>query len=365
MASLWSHYQKEFISNGAYTDSIGNPIVRESVAKFISQRDNFPCRAHDIFVMDGVSMALETFLTAIVSGSHEGVLLPLPCTNDFGSFVKVNKATIVPYTSFDNSQYSSMCESVKQYKQKGVQPKVLIAVNPGYPSGSLLSYDEIKSIIELAHKEKMMIIADESFQEVTLEDNEEFVSFKKVLKEHRDSDIRDNVELISLNSISHTLTPLNFRGGYAEIVNVNDDVYLQFQKLYSIMLCSNTIGQIALDLHARRNEFLGQLSPKVRDLFDEQKNNNRSILKRNFEELRAVLNNTQNVEMNKQNNTFYAVGRLTNEKMNSKEIAAQIEKKVGIKAEPGETFGVSNSIIFDKFSQLSSDQKHQLEILLK
>lgn len=57
---------------------------------------------------------------------------------------------------------------------------------------------------------------------------------------------RDNVELVSLNSVSKGLFgECGLRGGYMETHNIDPFVEEQLYKLKSIELCSNTIGQVA------------------------------------------------------------------------------------------------------------------------
>jgi alanine transaminase len=60
------------------------------------------------------------------------------------------------------------------------------------------------------------------------------------------ANIRDSVEILSLNSVSKGLFgECGLRGGYLEAHNLNKDVSDELYKLKSIELCSNTIGQVA------------------------------------------------------------------------------------------------------------------------
>jgi len=62
-------------------------------------------------------------------------------------------------------------------------------------------------------------------------------------------DMGSEVELFSFHSTSKGLLgECGLRGGYVEIVNVEDDVLEQLFKLKSINLCSNTPGQLTVDL---------------------------------------------------------------------------------------------------------------------
>lgn len=64
-----------------------------------------------------------------------------------------------------------------------------------------------------------------------------------------DDRLRENCELASLNSLSKGLLgECGLRGGYIELHNISSDVQQQLLKLKSIFLCSNSVGQIMMDL---------------------------------------------------------------------------------------------------------------------
>lgn len=44
---------------GAYSDSAGVRVIREDVAKYIAERDNFPSSADNIFLSTGASDAIK------------------------------------------------------------------------------------------------------------------------------------------------------------------------------------------------------------------------------------------------------------------------------------------------------------------
>jgi alanine transaminase len=58
---------------GAYTDSSGMLFVRESVKKFLEERDNIPTGVNNIFVTNGASDAVSTLLSMVFSDVKDGV----------------------------------------------------------------------------------------------------------------------------------------------------------------------------------------------------------------------------------------------------------------------------------------------------
>lgn len=74
-------------------------------------------------------------------------------------------------------------------------PKVLVIINPGNPTGSVLTRQNIEDVIKFAKNEKLLIIADEVYQHNIW--NGEFFSFKKVMH-----DLKIEIELASVMSAS-------------------------------------------------------------------------------------------------------------------------------------------------------------------
>jgi len=58
--------------------------------------------------------------------------------------------------------------------------KALVIINPGNPTGSILSAESIEKIIEFAVKNRLPLICDEVYRENIY--TKEFVSFRSVLE---------------------------------------------------------------------------------------------------------------------------------------------------------------------------------------
>lgn len=96
-------------------------------------------------------------------------------------------------------------------------------------------------MIEFAYENKMVIFADEVYQDNVYTSKKEFVSFKKVRSELPYP--YNNIELFSFHSTSKGLLgECGLRGGYFEMCNIDTRVKEEIIKLRSMFLCSNTIG---------------------------------------------------------------------------------------------------------------------------
>lgn len=47
----------------------------------------------------------------------------------------------------------------------GIKPKILITINPGNPTSTLWNKETIQDIIKFAESKKMILVADEVYQE--------------------------------------------------------------------------------------------------------------------------------------------------------------------------------------------------------
>lgn len=121
------------------------------------------------------------------------------------------------------------------------KPKAIVVINPGNPTGSVLTKKNIEDIIRFAKENKILIIADEVYQHNIYDG--EFFSFKKILHE-----LNEDIELASVMSASKGfMGECGLRGGYCELVNFDPSVKAMFFKMLSARLCSSILGQIALD----------------------------------------------------------------------------------------------------------------------
>ena len=127
--------------------------------------------------------------------------------------------------------------------------RAIVVINPGNPTGNVLRRKDIEGIIRLSYDNNLVIMADEVYQNnIYYEEEAPFISFRKVLHEMGEP-YSNNVELISMHSVSKGLQgECGLRGGYFECHNFDQTAADMMYKLKSVELCSNTIGQVACEL---------------------------------------------------------------------------------------------------------------------
>ncbi|KAI5298368.1 mannose-ethanolamine phosphotransferase gpi13, partial [Ascosphaera pollenicola] len=148
-------------------------------------------------------------------------------------------------------------------REKGTDVRAIAVINPGNPTGSCLSFEAIRGVLEIAAKEKLVVIADEVYQTNIFAAQPHpqsdglgtaagFISFKKVLRTMQQRDptgLYSSVELVSLNSVSKGMVgECGHRGGYFELIGFHPAVRDQIYKFISVGLCPPVIGQCLVDL---------------------------------------------------------------------------------------------------------------------
>jgi len=230
---------------GAYTLSTGMPFVRKAVADFIQHRDGIPADMNRIILTDGASKGVQAALTMLTNKPNDGYMIPIPQYPLYSATIELYGAKQVDYLLDEGNGWqlgeSELNVSFEAARVKGINPVALVVINPGNPTGAVLSHENIEMIVRFARKHKLSIIADEVYQENIYSKELKFHSFAKVMHEMGETD----VTLFSFHSVSKGfLGECGHRGGYLEVRNMPDDVFAELVKLQSIALCANVDGQI-------------------------------------------------------------------------------------------------------------------------
>ena len=104
----------------------------------------------------------------------------------------------------------------------------------------------MQECIRFCIKHKLVLLADEVYQENIYVPHKQFYSFRKVALGMGEE--AKNLQLISFHSISKGyFGECGRRGGYLQAMGFDESIMAQISKLWSVNLCANTDGQIALD----------------------------------------------------------------------------------------------------------------------
>lgn len=141
--------------------------------------------------------------------------------------------------------------SLLEAKRDGVNVVGFVLINPGNPTGQVLSKKAVQDVVQFCAKHKLVLLADEVYQKNVYDENCEFYSAKRAAS---DTGLlqNDEIELVSFHSTSKGLFgECGRRGGYMELVGFDEKVKEHLYKLASSCLCSTVSGQIMTSLMAR------------------------------------------------------------------------------------------------------------------
>lgn len=234
---------------GAYTESKGLPIIRERIAKAIAERDGgIACNPETVFLTNGASEAVKTVLSLIIRGPQDGVLIPIPQYPLYSASMTAFGGVQVRYYLDEEHGWSLNIEDLERQladaQNEGTEVRGIVVINPGNPTGQVLSRANMEEVIKFCEREHLVILADEVYQENVYVKDKPFVSFKRVV-----SELGADVELASFHSVSKGLMgECGLRGGYMEVLNMSQYAMELIYKVLSVSLCSNVVGQLAVDL---------------------------------------------------------------------------------------------------------------------
>ena len=322
---------------GAYSESKGVRIVREAVARFISERDGIEADPEAIYLTDGASKGVQAALRILIGAPNDGIMIPIPQYPLYSATITLFEGKQVNFYMDEGNDWrlsQTMLESsYKEATAQGVNVRAICVINPGNPTGSVMDWENIAMVIRFAKAHNLAILADEVYQENVYLAGDRFVSFAKVLTELGEKD----VSLFSFHSCSKGyLGECGQRGGYMEIRNIPADVVAQILKLQSVSLCSNLTGQMTTYCLVNPPK-PGQPSYK---LFAEERDGILSELKQRAVILAEGLNKIPGVQCNKVAGAMYCFPRVTlPEGRTDAEYCMSLLEETGICVVPGSGFG--------------------------
>ncbi|THV03813.1 transaminase [Dendrothele bispora CBS 962.96] len=255
--------QSEIGSIGAYSHSQGVPYIRHSVAKFIAERDGFTGHYAEysdpnaIFLTAGASAGVSLLLSMLIASKNDGILIPIPQYPLYTAAIAQFEGKPIPYylSSSTSAGWQTSVpdirEAIAKAKKEGTNPKALVVINPGNPTGSVLDRSTMDDLVKVCEEHSLVLLADEVYQDnlhARVDDpSVSFTSLKKVTHA-----LQSPIPLISFHSTSKgVLGECGRRGGYFECTNISPEVRALIYKMVSVGLCPPLQGQIAVDTLVR------------------------------------------------------------------------------------------------------------------
>ena len=184
-----------------------------------------------MIVTTGGSEALNmTFLSILNEGDE--VLIAEPFYTNYHTFATSAGGKVVPITTKAEEGYHYA-------KREQIEPlitektRAICCINPGNPTGTVLTMDEMRLIGEIAKEHDLWIIADEVYREFAY-DGRQAVSFGQI------PEIEDRV--IIIDSVSKRFSACGARIGF--LISKNTDLISNVMKIAQGRLCVSTVDQV-------------------------------------------------------------------------------------------------------------------------
>lgn len=289
---------------GAYSHSKGVELVRNHVAGFIEERDGHPSNPEHIFLTNGASDGVKTIINMLVRDESDGIMLPIPQYPLYSATITACGGAQVPYFLDEGLDWGINIENLEKVvadaKAAGTNVRAMAIINPGNPTGQVVTEENLREIAKFCHRNSIMLMADEVYQ-ANIYGDQPFTSLKKVVRE-TDGGVAEELELASFHSTSKGMIgECGLRGGYMELANFHEDTLDQVYKALSVSLCSNLPGQFMTSLMVRPPTEGDASYP----LFSDEQNGIFESLKRRSQKLVEAFNSMDGITSNACSGAMY------------------------------------------------------------
>ena len=213
-----------------YAPSAGIPSLLEAVAGYYN-KIGASISTGDILISTGGSEALQIVLSCILDEGDE-IIVPEPFYPNYSTFIRLTGASVRPITTSPEEGYKfAIRERVEACINE--HTRAIMFTNPGNPTGTVLTKDEIKLMADIAREHNLFIIGDEVYREFVY-GGEPLMSLLQL------EGYEDNV--IVIDSVSKRFSACGARIGC--LISRNKELMGHAMKWCQGRLCSATIDQV-------------------------------------------------------------------------------------------------------------------------
>jgi aspartate aminotransferase len=215
----------------AYGPSQGLEVYREGLVKYY-RHQGIELQTKDIIVTTAGSEAI-TFAMMVVGEVGDEIIVPEPFYTNYNGFATMAGIHLKPLTTYAETGFALPEDSVIE-ALIGSKTKAIMLCNPGNPTGTVYSKEEILRICAIAKKHNLYLISDEVYREFVY-DGTVHTSVLDV------PDFDDNA--IMVDSVSKRYSACGARIGC--IVSKNKALMDAVLKFAQARLCPPTVDQLA------------------------------------------------------------------------------------------------------------------------
>ncbi len=213
-----------------YGPSDGLPELKEAMADYFG-RYSIKIAPEELLITTGGSEAA-LFVMNLVGDYGDEVIIPEPFYTNYSSFATMAGLKVVPVTTRAEDGFhlpsASVIEGAITSKTKAV-----LVCSPNNPTGTVLTWEELRSLAEIARNHDLFLIGDEVYKEFTYDG----------VVHHSLLELEGMEEkVIVLDSVSKRFSACGARVG--AIISRNRGVMAAALKFGQARLCPPTIEQV-------------------------------------------------------------------------------------------------------------------------
>ena len=215
----------------AYAPSPGIPALIDAICSYYA-RIGVTLDAGNVLVTTGGSEALQIACNCILDDGDE-IIIPEPFYPNYHTFITTAGASIHPLHTKPEEGYF-FADRAKIEACITSKTKAIMITNPGNPTGTCLTRDEMKMILDVAVEHDLYLIADEVYREFAYETGEllSFLQFGYGCE-----------NLILIDSVSKRFSACGARIGC--LISRNVEFMAQALKYCQARLSVATLDQVA------------------------------------------------------------------------------------------------------------------------
>ena len=215
----------------AYAPSPGMPELIDAIIGYY-EKIGVTLTPDDVLITTGGSEALQFVCNCILDDGDE-IILPEPFYSNYNTFISSTGAAIHPISTRPEDGYFY---ADREKIEAAITPntRAILVTNPGNPTGTVLTREQMRMLLDVCVKHDIFLIADEVYREFVYSD-EPLASFAQL------SGGEEHVVLI--DSVSKRFSACGARIGC--IISRNRELMAQALKYCQARLSVATLDQVA------------------------------------------------------------------------------------------------------------------------
>jgi len=232
--------QQDMIRNlpnsAGYSDSKGIFAARKAVMHYTQQQGIQGVTLDDVYLGNGASELIAMATNALLDDGDE-LLLPSPDYPLWTAATSLSGGTPVHYRCDESNGWMPDLDDLRS--KITPRTKGIVVINPNNPTGALYSDELLKSIVEIARRHGLVILADEVYDKVLYDG----------VKHTAIGSLSQDVLTLTFNSLSKSYRSCGYRAGWMVVSGDKKPAadYIEGLTMLSNMrLCANVPGQYAI-----------------------------------------------------------------------------------------------------------------------